>query len=164
MKKNKINTKRIMLWVFFIVYLVVLIKVIFFKYPPCVIYDLLKTRNESWSFRITNSNIIPMKTIWYYLSGNESTLISIKNILGNILAFTPLGFFVFKLFKMFRRPRNILIISFIISISFELIQLFTGIGCYDIDDVLLNVIGAVIGYFIGRLCTNNSNQYRGFIS
>ncbi len=28
----------------------------------------------------------------------------------------------------------------------------------------LNVIGAIIGYFIGRLCTNNSNQHRGFIS
>ena len=42
--------------------------------------------------------------------------------------------------------------------SFELIQLFAGIGCFDIDDILLNLIGAVMGYFIGRLFTNNSNQ------
>ncbi len=162
--KDKINKKTIILWVFFIVYLAVLIKVIFFKYPPGVIYDLFKTRNESWAFRLTNSNVLPMKTILYYLSGSESTLISIKNMLGNILAFIPLGFFVLKLFIRTKHLGHILIISLVISISFELIQLLTGIGCFDIDDVILNVLGAVMGYFIGRLCTKKYNQPREFVS
>lgn len=76
---------------------------------------------------------------------------AIRNLLGNIFLFTPLGIFlpaVFPLLRSFLRTffSTLLIISVI-----ELTQLALMVGSCDVDDLLLNVLGASLGYGLYRI-------------
>ena len=77
--------------------------------------------------------------------------IAIRNLLGNILLFTPLGIFLPVLFPPLRKFfRTLLSVTFIITII-ELCQLALMVGSCDIDDLILNVSGAALGYGLYRL-------------
>ena len=77
--------------------------------------------------------------------------IAIRNLLGNILLFTPLGIFLPVLFPPLRKFfRTVLSVTFIIAVI-ELCQLALMVGSCDIDDLILNVSGAVLGYGLYRL-------------
>ncbi len=68
------------------------------------------------------------------------------NLGGNIIAFMPLGFFIPHLSK--RKPSfwTMTLFAMEFSIVVEVVQLFTKVGCCDIDDVILNTIGGALGY------------------
>lgn len=68
------------------------------------------------------------------------------NIFGNILMFAPLGFFLPLLWRKWDGAR-VFLVGMGLSVLIETVQLFTGRGT-DIDDVILNTLGAVIGYAI----------------
>lgn len=99
---------------------------------------LLSTENAS-----SGINIIPFKEITRYEIG--STLF-FYNVIGNIALFIPFGYFMSDKLKA-KKTTHIIIISAIISLTAELIQYKIG-RAFDIDDVLLNVTGAIIGYFV----------------
>ncbi|MGY0371969.1 VanZ family protein [Clostridium sp. JNZ J1-5] len=114
--------------------------------------DVLKHDNLSnLSFRITNSNFIPMETIFYYLGGNQSVGVAKSNLLGNIIAFGPLGFLVPIIINKINKFKQIIFISFIFSLILELIQLITGLGQFDVDDIILNVVGSILGFIIYKI-------------
>ena len=98
---------------------------------------LLSTENAS-----SGINIIPFREITRYEIG--STLF-FYNVIGNIALFIPFGYFMSDKLKT-KKTTHIIIISTIISLTAELIQYKIG-RAFDIDDVLLNVTGAIIGYF-----------------
>ena len=98
---------------------------------------LLSTENAS-----SGINIIPFREITRYEIG--STLF-FYNVIGNIALFIPFGYFMSDKLKA-KKTTQIIIISTIISLTAELIQYKIG-RAFDIDDVLLNVTGAIIGYF-----------------
>lgn len=98
---------------------------------------LLSTENAS-----SGINIIPFREITRYEIG--STLF-FYNVIGNIALFIPFGYFMSDKLKA-KKTTHIIIISTIISLTAELIQYKIG-RAFDIDDVLLNVTGAIIGYF-----------------
>lgn len=68
------------------------------------------------------------------------------NLVGNIVAFMPFGYLVSLLMQ--ERPRwyLILLLSFELSLGVELLQLATKMGSFDVDDMLLNSVGGVLGY------------------
>ena len=69
------------------------------------------------------------------------------NLAGNILIFVPYGFFI----SVASRERGFfktLFFSMGLSLCVEIIQLFTRVGSFDVDDILLNTIGGVLGYII----------------
>ncbi|HCR40285.1 MAG TPA: VanZ family protein [Lachnospiraceae bacterium] len=68
------------------------------------------------------------------------------NILGNILAFAPFGFLLPMLKKSYRHFFVIAPLSALFSLSIELVQLYTRVGIFDVDDILLNSIGGILGY------------------
>ena len=98
---------------------------------------LLSTENAS-----SGINIISFREITRYEIG--STLF-FYNVIGNIALFIPFGYFMSDKLKA-KKTTHIIIISTIISLTAELIQYKIG-RAFDIDDVLLNVTGAIIGYF-----------------
>ena len=54
-----------------------------------------------------------------------------------------------------RRMRNgffIILSGFSISLTVEVIQLITRAGCFDVDDMILNTLGAALGYGIYAVC------------
>ena len=88
-------------------------------------------------------NIIPFKEIMRYEFGSK---MFIYNVLGNILIFVPFGYFISRYVK----PKKILPIvvdALITSVTVETVQLKIG-RSFDIDDVILNIMGAIIGYFV----------------
>lgn len=69
----------------------------------------------------------------------------------NIFLFIPLGFLCPLMSKTFERARNTFFIGLGISLLIETVQLFTLYRATDIDDLLTNVIGTMIGYLCFRL-------------
>ena len=91
-------------------------------------------------------NIKPFKEIFRY---SITSKLFIKNVIGNILLFIPYSFFI-SYFLSINKFYILLIISFTFSITIELIQIYIG-RVFDIDDIILNIIGGIIGYFIYKL-------------
>ena len=69
----------------------------------------------------------------------------IYNVVGNILLFIPFGYFVSK-FTNTKKILHIFIITIITSVTIELMQVQIG-RSFDIDDIILNVLGGILGYF-----------------
>lgn len=88
-------------------------------------------------------NLVPFTEIFRYKIG--STLF-MYNVIGNILVFVPFGYFVSEYVKA-TRVSHILFISLVTSLTVELVQLQIG-RSFDIDDIILNVAGSVIGFLI----------------
>lgn len=83
--------------------------------------------NQMWSQKVESINSVPFKTIFYYLRGNVNSPIVIENLLGNILAFTPMGFLLPILFDGCEKLRNNLLVAFLVSLCIEII-LFRQLG------------------------------------
>lgn len=94
-------------------------------------------------------NIVPFYGIFEILQEGMIAVI-VLNILGNIIMFLPLGFFLPLLWKKFSSPKAVFIFGALLSSAIEITQSFSYRGA-DIDDVLLNTIGALSGYWLYRL-------------
>ena len=99
------------------------------------------------------SNIIPFATIIGYVSGMVSNDINIGiviiNLVTNLLLFAPMGFFIPMLFQdKIKNTKQFLIIIIILTFLVEIIQFITYRGSTDIDDIILNTIGASIVYML----------------
>ncbi len=105
-------------------------------------------RNNQEILRYQNINLVPFKTIINYLNAwdvvNPSVVIT--NVYGNIAAFLPFGFLGPIVFQRLRRFLPLFIASFLLSFSIEMIQGLLGVGVVDVDDLILNIFGALIGY------------------
>lgn len=89
------------------------------------------------------NNFIPFHEITRYEFGSKYF---IHNIVGNILLFIPFGFFISYIMKT-KKIYAPLIISIITSLTIEFTQLKIG-RTFDVDDIILNLVGAIIGYII----------------
>lgn len=93
-----------------------------------------------------NSNFIPFNEILRYSFLSKGF---IRNIVGNLIMFVPFGFFT-AYFLRVKRYHVPFIICMLVSMIIELTQ--TQIGrVFDIDDIILNVIGGIIGYLIYKI-------------
>ena len=88
-----------------------------------------------------SNNFIPFKQILRYNFGGR---LFVKNIVGNVLMFIPYGFFA-SLYGEIKKPFHALGIVLLASISIEFTQLLIG-RIFDIDDILLNVVGGMFGF------------------
>ena len=62
------------------------------------------------------------------------------NLLGNIVAFAPFGFFLPMLCRVGKNVFACTIVSALFSFCVEVVQLFTRVGAFDVDDILLNYL------------------------
>ncbi|MBR1414140.1 MAG: VanZ family protein [Bacilli bacterium] len=88
-------------------------------------------------------NLVPFTEIMRYKFGSP---LFYTNVIGNILIFVPLGFFISKYIKP-QKITPIFIVSLVISVTVELVQLNIG-RSFDIDDIILNIIGAILGFLV----------------
>ncbi len=102
----------------------------------------------------TNSgyNLVPFTEIFRYKFGSS---LFIYNVGGNILAFVIFGLIVSSYIK----PKTCLapfLTSLVVSITVEFVQLNIG-RSFDVDDIILNVLGGIIGYllYIGLTAIHN---------
>ena len=137
------TTKRQNLgWVLFLMYLCLLAYFMFFS--------------ESFGRTDTDRgyayNLVPLKEItryfrYYRTLGMPLFLI---NIVGNMVAFMPFGFFLPIISRRSRKWYNTVSFGLIFSLILEALQLIFKVGSFDVDDMLLNTVGAGLGFLVYR--------------
>jgi len=111
-------------------------------------------------------NLVPLKTVKSYLKAYENQVISprivLENIVGNLVLFFPMGLILPTLIKRFRN--GIIFASFMMMVLFsvESIQLLTGTGSFDIDDIILNFIGVSVAYGLWHMPLSQKIRTRYF--
>jgi len=93
-------------------------------------------------------NLIPFKTIIKFLTSSYNWNVILINIAGNIAAFVPMGFLLPIAFSRLKDFSKVLAAVLLSTLSIEIFQYILAAGTSDIDDVILNVLGGVIGYFM----------------
>lgn len=89
------------------------------------------------------TNFMPFREILRYDYGTTAFY---KQVFGNILLFIPLGYFATSYCKI-KNLGTITVVSLISSAVIEVVQHFIG-RCFDIDDIILNVVGGIIGFLL----------------
>jgi glycopeptide antibiotics resistance protein len=150
--------QRIVLWFLLVCCLLVLTKYILFKRSPEYYKNYFahqysrKVITEGWK----HANLKPFSTIYlFYRSNRLPEVYKYDNIGGNIVGFMPLGFLLPALFFRVRSFWRVTLICFCISLIFETTQLLTGLGSFDVDDIILNTTGGIAGYFAYLLLKKN---------
>ena len=149
--QEKSKIRNFWLKALFTIYCLLLITILFLNNE----YRMGGFQNISTFSRehLETSNFIPFATIIGYVSGMVSndinTGIVIINLVTNLLLFAPMGFFIPMLFQdKIKNTKQFLIIIIILTFLVEIIQFITYRGSTDIDDIILNTIGASIVYIL----------------
>ncbi len=92
-------------------------------------------------------NLIPFNTLYQYIFhfNNYSLYTLFINLLGNIAVFIPFGILLPIMNKQFEKPTKLLVVFIAGIFILEVLQLFFRVGAFDVDDIILNAIGAVLG-------------------
>ena len=123
------------------VYYEEMLKLGFMVYIISLFY-VVTFQDVSWS----TSNFIPFKEIFRYQLFSPSF---VKNVIGNMIMFMPYGFFISYFLKLDKK-RYVVFLSLLTSVTIEITQMIIG-RVFDVDDILLNLIGGILGYFIYRI-------------
>ena len=70
------------------------------------------------------------------------------NIVGNVVCFMPFGFILPIITRLGERWLNTLLLSFLLTLSIETIQLVFRVGSFDVDDMFLNTVGGRPGTYL----------------
>ena len=137
-------------------------KVLFCVYCLMMLWLLFGQRigsaSGSYAEQLQSSvNFVPFRTIQWFLTVGEKTsdqyLLqhAFVNLTGNVLLFIPLGIFLPGLWKGLRSFWKLLLCLTGLILSVEMLQLLTLLGSCDIDDLILNLFGAMVGYGLWKL-------------
>lgn len=130
-----------------------MIKLGFIIYIISLFY-VVTFQDVSWS----TSNFTPFKEIFRY---EIFSSMFFKNVIGNMIMFIPYGFFISWFLKL-EKNKIAFVLSFIISITIETTQLIIG-RVFDVDDILLNVLGGLAGYYLFRLVCYIKNKLPNYL-
>lgn len=118
-------------YLFFLMYILLLFQIVTF---------------EDTNVEIDMNNLIPFKEILRYKLGSR---LFFKNVIGNIVLFIPYGIFA-SMYTKIEKPFHAICLVLFASVIVEVTQAMIG-RVFDIDDILLNVIGGIIGFLIYSL-------------
>ena len=130
-------------WCLFIVYLLSLAYFLFFA----------EATGRTFTERTYQYNLIPFHEIRrFFVYRRQLGFAAVaRNLAGNVLAFVPFGVFLPMLVKRVRSLGKTLLLGFEFSLLVEIVQLFSKVGSFDVDDILLNTFGVLVGYVLFRL-------------
>ncbi len=151
-KHHRLSRKKVFLTLFY-VYLVMLLYFLFFsnRYGRTV-------RSEGYRY-----NLKPFDEISRYIKHRSSINMEyfLVNIFGNVLAFAPFGFLLPMIWKKLRHFLPAVLITAVFSLCIECFQLITRVGSFDVDDIILNTAGGIIGYVIFWFTYGRKLKYLG---
>lgn len=107
-------------------------------------------------------NLVLFKEIKRFIKYREElgAFAVFTNLAGNILIFVPFGFFI-SMASTARGFFMTLFYTFSLSLCVEVFQLITKVGSFDVDDLLLNTIGGILGYLFFLICNMIRRQHNG---
>ncbi len=126
----------------------------FIIYILCLFQVVTFQDDVTWS----SNNFVPFREIFRYNFGSRLFL---KNVLGNVILFLPFGLFA-SYYLDIKKPYLAFILTLIASVSIEVVQMVIG-RVFDIDDIILNVIGGTIGFYIYSLIRRIWNKLPNFM-
>ena len=136
-------------------------RVLFMAYCAMMLWLLFdrsgSTEGVPYWVQVTQSiNLVPFHTILTYtelLTSSREILVrlAVINLFGNVIMFIPLGFLLPQVFLKLSKLWWVLLTTALAIAAVEILQLFTLLGSCDIDDLILNLLGAAIGYGIYRM-------------
>ena len=149
------NIRAYVLQALFAVYIYILFKIILFKFSPIdftFLWHQLLRSPDTISRQLRLGNFIPLATIsntYHHL-----TVTTLVNFVGNIALFIPFGLFV-TLLSVNRSLSwtGLVLRTFGLSALLECAQGLFSIGTFDVDDLILNTLGGMLGYGLLRLWT-----------
>ena len=154
-KKKHIDWKREVVLLLMYINLAVIIRLVFFPMDKVdgqvqpLIFDIA----TAFPFRV---NLLPLVNLFDYDSKRDLLL----NVIGNAAMFIPSGIVLPFVYKRLNSFWKVLLAGIGISLCIEIIQLPFSIRATDIDDLILNTIGVIVGYGIVTLirCLRRSKQ------
>jgi len=133
--RNTMKKTYIIVIISLFLYTLVLLGMIVFKYRHGAIFEF------------SQANFVPFKTIAEYLSGYPTWGTARRNLLGNIVLFVPIGLLLPLVFQ--KKSKVILWLGLLTyGIMPEILQVIFRSGIFDIDDIILNSLGVIAGYFL----------------
>lgn len=144
------KTLNLLSKIIFIIYIGLIIWIVMFK---C---NLIDSMNDAYIFLKDMSikeRILVFSTPFknYFMESiNSPKYVFTEDDLLNVIIFIPMGLYLSYFIKN-RKFLKSLLITFGVSLFFELFQLFTVIGSFTIQDLMTNVIGGIIGYLVYKL-------------
>ena len=137
-------------------------KILFVIYIIFVFYFLLisEVYGRTSEMQEYHYNLVlfqEIKRFWNYRE-QLGAFATVTNLFGNVLIFLPFGFFM----PMASKYRSFLSTSFYslaLSLIVEISQLFMKVGCFDVDDLLLNTIGGILGFITFLICNVIRRNY-----
>ena len=109
-------------------------------------------------------NLVPLDTVRLYvrlLQHSESLTqrnSAIANLAGNVVLFIPFGIFIPLMVSWQQKFLPFVILTTGLLLLVELLQYVTGLGALDVDDMILNFCGVMIGRIFWRLLLKNKEQ------
>ena len=116
-----------------------LFNLLFFAYL-LVLFSLVTSQDMQVS---SGTNYMPFREILRYDVGTAGFY---KQVIGNILLFIPFGYFVSAYCKI-KGVGTITIVTLLSSLVIEIVQRYIG-RSFDVDDIILNVVGGIIGFLL----------------
>lgn len=129
-------------WILFIVYIAGMAYFLFFS-------EEFNRSNSTYRYNLVLLQEIK-RGIWCFKNGMKGYFF--LNVVMNVVAFMPFGFILPIISPGNRKFLRIFLRGFLLTLVIETMQLFLKVGCFDLDDMLLNTIGAVLGYFLFWIC------------
>ena len=102
-------------------------------------------------------NFLPLRTLAVYLANTDSPF-WMGQLIGNLLLLLPVGLLGPIALPAMDGWVRVLLVGLGLSLAIEAAQLFVPNRMADVDDVLMNVIGALIGYTIFRIFRLGTNR------
>ena len=140
--------------IFYVLYLLGLFYILFLYNRQI---DLSWSVKGGWDTLVeaqrSRTNLIFFRTILRYLQTmNYATGMRnvIVNIGGHMLLFAPLGFFLPRIHPRWQKLMTFLLIVTVFMVIIEALQFVTMSGSFDVDDAMLNVLGAWLGFIFLR--------------
>ena len=155
MNNKEIKRLNILSIILFCIYILLLIWIVLFK---CNIY--LSITNGYFEFKTLTLKerfdyyLIPF--IDYINNDSTQTFIKFKDGILNVFVFIPLGLYL-SFFLKKNKFINVIIYSFLISLLFEIIQLFSLLGSFQTEDLILNLFSGLLGYIIYKIIYKEKN-------
>ena len=150
-RKDYLTKKDTFSIVIFAVYMALLVKVAFFPIPyQKATIDVLREVGSGYAY-----NFIPLSSI-INIVANNSIQTALVQVGGNFLLLMPLGFYGALIFPQ-KKIQQLLVVILSFSLTIEIIQFILGMiiayqyRVVDVDDVILNLLGGIVGIGLGKL-------------
>lgn len=138
-------------WVIFIIYLAGMAYFLFFS------EGLHRSGASEYRYNLTLFREIK-RAVYCLKTGNVQYFF--LNVMMNIAAFAPFGFFLPIISPKNRKFLNIFLLSMELTLSIEVLQLVFKVGIFDVDDLVMNTLGGVLGYAAYYICRKIERKIR----